>query len=388
MSYIFLHVEPMLWGACFWYWLWTLGAFLLGSLLTWWLLSRNKPEPVDNSQIIADRDRYHASATKWEKDYNSLKYQLEEAQKAEADLRAGLANCEADKHLLQQEVINTKASAAAAFAAGAGAGAAGKAALDTNDGDDTPDSTAALGIAAEAGADAASEASLDVNDGDDVPDNAAALGIAAITDGGDDAKVGSVYDGLFAQDNFQIIEGVGPKVNKVLKDAGYNSWKDIAAADAEDLKTVLSNAGKNFALSNPTSWPHQAKLAAAGDWPELIRYQKFTDGGRETTGDFQSDSKFEKLAAKELGFSSNNPNDLKVVEGIGPKIEGLLKADGINTWSDLAEASQEKLQAVLDAAGPRYKMAIPRTWPQQAALAAAGDWKALKELQDVLDGGK
>ncbi|MTB52911.1 hypothetical protein E1J53_0018200 [Lewinella sp. W8] len=184
-----------------------------------------------------------------------------------------------------------------------------------------------------------------------------------------------------------MIEGVGPKVNQVLIDAGYKTWDDLAKADADDLRKHLDAAGKRFALCDPTSWPHQASLAAAGDWDELIRYQRFTDAGRETTGDFETPSKFEKLATKKLGFSSVKPEDLKVIEGVGPKIEGLLKEGGINNWSELANTSVERIQEILDAAGPRYKLANPRTWPQQAALAAAGNWSALKALQDDLQGG-
>ena len=342
---------------CPWYWLWTLGAFLLGSLLTW-LLTRGNVEEVDNTALIAERDRYRTSATKWEKDYKSLKYQLEESQKAEADLRAGLANCNADKALLEKEITNVKASQAAAFAAGAGAGAAGNAALS--------------GIA---GAGNDRTANLDRG-------NATIIPAADLSGGG-----GSVYMGLFKSDNLQIIEGIGPKVEQVLKKNNIGDWSALATTEVEPLRRVLMDAGNKFGLSDPSSWPHQASLAAAGDWEELIRYQKFTDGGRETVGGFASDSKFEKLAAKELGFSSSNPNDLKVVEGIGPKIESLLKADGINTWSELAAADQTRLQGILDAAGSRFKMAQPRTWPQQASLAAAGDWRALKALQDDLQGG-
>ena len=90
--------------------------------------------------------------------------------------------------------------------------------------------------------------------------------------------------------------------------------------------------------------------------------------------------------AKKLGFS-NNPNDLKIVEGIGPKIEGLLKDAGINTWSDLAAASVDKIQDVLNAAGDRFKLANPSTWPKQAKLAAEGKWSELTEYQDFLEGG-
>ena len=328
---LLLHTNPDgFLGHCDWWWVWSALAFSLGAIFHW-LLWGERGDGDDCTEVIAERDRYHKSATKWEADYMSLKYQLEEAQKGEADLRTALARCEADKQIL---------SVGAAGAAGAAMGGSGD--------------TTAVGI---------------------------------VSDAGGDAGSGSIYAGLFDQDNFQIIEGVGPKVNEVLINAGYRSWSDLAAADPADLRRALDDAGKKFALSDPTSWPHQAKLAAAGDWEELIRYQKFTDAGRETVGDFETDSKFEKLAAKKLGFSSSNPNDLKVVEGIGPKIEGLLKEGGITTWQELADTSTDRIQEILNAAGPRYKLAVPRTWPQQARLAANGEWAELKSLQDNLRAG-
>jgi len=339
MTYILLHAsEGGFFGHCHTWWLMSLLAFLLGALLAW-LLSRRGGATVDVAGIEADRDRYHASSTKWEKDYQGVKYQLEESQKAEADLRAGLQRCEADKTALRYEL------------------------------DNLPE-TGTLGIG-------------DIGDAPDAGDVVVDSGTPPTSYEG-----GSVYAGLFTPDNFQIIEGVGPKVNKVLIDAGYRNWSELAVADPADLRKHLDAAGKNFSLCDPTTWPHQAGLAAASNWDDLIKYQKFTDGGRETVGSTQTDSKFEKLAAKKLGFSSSNPNDLKVVEGVGPKIEGLMKAGGINTWAELAATDVARIQEILDAAGPRYKLATPRTWPQQAQLAANGDWAALKALQDELKGGK
>ena len=81
-------------------------------------------------------------------------------------------------------------------------------------------------------------------------------------------------------------------------------------------------------------------------------------------------------------------DDLKLVEGIGPKIEGLLKEGGINTWADLADAPTDKVQAILDEAGPRYRMHDPATWSKQARLAADGKWEELEALQGRLDGGR
>lgn len=81
-------------------------------------------------------------------------------------------------------------------------------------------------------------------------------------------------------------------------------------------------------------------------------------------------------------------DDLKVVEGIGPKIEGLLNDAGIDTWQGLADAPTEKVQGILDEAGPRYRMHDPATWAKQAKLAAEAKWEELEDLQDHLKGGK
>ncbi len=80
-------------------------------------------------------------------------------------------------------------------------------------------------------------------------------------------------------------------------------------------------------------------------------------------------------------------NDLKIVEGIGPKIEELLNNGGINTWEELANADVEAMKQILADAGNRYKMHDPTTWPSQSRLVADGKWDELKALQDRLDGG-
>jgi len=81
-------------------------------------------------------------------------------------------------------------------------------------------------------------------------------------------------------------------------------------------------------------------------------------------------------------------NDLKIVEGIGPKIEELFHNFNINTWKLLAETSVEKCQEVLKSGGDRYRAHKPNTWPKQAQLAYEGKWQELKDWQDNLDGGK
>ncbi|MFK7982252.1 MAG: helix-hairpin-helix domain-containing protein [Saprospiraceae bacterium] len=94
-----------------------------------------------------------------------------------------------------------------------------------------------------------------------------------------------------------------------------------------------------------------------------------------------------KTAAKKVTAAATK-NNLRTIEGIGPKIEGLLNAGGIFTFQQLADAPQATLKAILAAAGPRYKMHNPATWNQQSALAAAGKTVELAKLQDELKGGR
>ncbi len=201
-----------------------------------------------------------------------------------------------------------------------------------------------------------------------------------------DNDINQSYAGIFENDNLKIVEGIGPKIEGLLKNEGVNNWAALADKTAEELRTILAKGGSRYQMHKPESWPKQAQLAANGKWKELIIFQQFLDAGREEVGDRENPSKVAKMAMTILGFS-NNPEDLTIVEGIGPKISELLKNGGINTWSDLANAEVSRLEEILTEAGSRFRLAKPSTWPRQAELAAAGKWSELKEYQDFLQGG-
>lgn len=81
-------------------------------------------------------------------------------------------------------------------------------------------------------------------------------------------------------------------------------------------------------------------------------------------------------------------DDLQIVEGIGPKIAQLMNDAGIDSWEKLSMTSPYRLREILDGGGQQFQIHDPETWPQQADLAAKGNWDELKKLQDELDGGK
>lgn len=92
------------------------------------------------------------------------------------------------------------------------------------------------------------------------------------------------------------------------------------------------------------------------------------------------------IAAPEA--AAPRPEDLQKVEGIGPKIAAILVENGIPDLAALAQTSESRLRDIIAAAGKRYRMANPATWPEQAALGAAGNWDALAALQARLKGGR
>ncbi len=97
---------------------------------------------------------------------------------------------------------------------------------------------------------------------------------------------------------------------------------------------------------------------------------------------------FDAEKAKAVFEKKINLDDLKIVEGIGPKIEELFHQAGVKTWKALSETSVEKCQEVLNSGGDRFKIHNPETWPKQSELAYQGKWEELKKWQDELDGGK
>ena len=96
-----------------------------------------------------------------------------------------------------------------------------------------------------------------------------------------------------------------------------------------------------------------------------------------------------KIIKEEVILDVNKEDDLKLVEGIGPKIESLLKSANIKTFGELSDATPEQIRNILkDKGGERYAFHDPSTWPDQAKLASEGRVEELKEYQDFLSGGR
>ena len=103
----------------------------------------------------------------------------------------------------------------------------------------------------------------------------------------------------------------------------------------------------------------------------------------------KTETSTEKVAIKKAApkKTAKKGDDLTKVEGIGPKIAEHFNNAGILTWEELANTDVSRLQEILTAAGPRYRMHNPGSWPKQARMAADGKWDELKVWQDAHDKG-
>jgi predicted flap endonuclease-1-like 5' DNA nuclease len=100
-----------------------------------------------------------------------------------------------------------------------------------------------------------------------------------------------------------------------------------------------------------------------------------------------ADAAIDVDAARLAGVVVKGADDLELIEGIGPKIAGLLRAAGIHTFAQLARTPTARIQEVLDAAGPTFRIANPGTWAEQAGLCARNQWAEFKALTDELVAG-
>ncbi len=82
-------------------------------------------------------------------------------------------------------------------------------------------------------------------------------------------------------DDLTLIEGVGPKTNEKLHEAGIHTFAQLAAASQVQLNEILENAGRHYAHIDPTTWPQQAQLATDGKMDELKELQDRLMGGRD-----------------------------------------------------------------------------------------------------------
>ncbi|MCF0054736.1 hypothetical protein [Dyadobacter sp. CY356] len=161
-------------------------------------------------------------------------------------------------------------------------------------------------------------------------------------------------------------------------------------------------------LANPDAlWQHILMLVVAAILGYIIGYitgSSVISQLEDELGRLDNDLQYCKSQKKAVKIATNTTresftgiavtpekvqhDDLKIIEGIGPKLESILNAAGIHSFYQLSQKTPEQISAILSNSDSRFQVHDPATWPRQAELASKGNWDELKAWQDQLNGGR
>ncbi|PWJ57698.1 large subunit ribosomal protein L17 [Dyadobacter jejuensis] len=188
---------------------------------------------------------------------------------------------------------------------------------------------------------------------------------------------------------------VEPLLTKAKEDTTHNRRVVFSYLnDKESVKELFGNVSDKIA-NRPGGYTRIIKLGnRLGDAAEvaMIELVDFNDALLLANADKPAKTRRSRRGGKKAAAPAAEVvaegDDLKKIEGVGPKIADILTEGGIATFAQLAASTPEAIQELLEKAGPQYNAHSPATWPAQAQLAADGKWDELKKLQDELDGGR
>lgn len=168
-----------------------------------------------------------------------------------------------------------------------------------------------------------------------------------------------------AKDDLARIDGIGPFLERKLNEAGVYTFEQISQWDADRIQEITRQIQFFDGRIEKDDWVGQAK--------------RLLESSLEVP-----------VANSDAGAPEPElpEDDLKVIEGIGPAIEIILKKAGIRTFELLAKTDPDELDTLLHVADPRLKRFDPGTWPAQARLAMNGEWEVLRDYQDQLRAGR
>lgn len=171
------------------------------------------------------------------------------------------------------------------------------------------------------------------------------------------------------------------------------------------IESLISKVEDQHVISEPvmphsddeTTYTFTSEITSLSEEPTLA---DITHAMQTPTGETQRDAAHEShddahriangtqpeslLIAEKIFGRRVLADDLTLIEGVGKKMDGILRRGGVDSWQSLAQCRLPYLRQLISEAGPRYREYDPITWPVQARMAARGEWRKLKAYQDTL----
>ena len=156
-------------------------------------------------------------------------------------------------------------------------------------------------------------------------------------------------------------------------------WEAKLQASEADRAKVAADADARYKALEAD----RAKVAA--DWSTRFAALE-SQHGQVSSSLAAKDTEILGLRGQ-LTEAAAGPDDLAVIEGIGPKINQALRADGITRWVQVREASQDRLRSAIEKSGITFAPSMA-TWPKQASYLVAGDQAGFKQYTEYLISGQ
>lgn len=214
-------------------------------------------------------------------------------------------------------------------------------------------------------------------------------------------------------EDLTMIAGIDAEIAGLLAGAGIRTLHDLARSPTAQLRAILAD-GTRYRGVDPDTWPEQAVLAAGNHWNALKSLQETLVAGARVNRERERDALAKQVrsltkqladreaevarlsaapaldgdAARAAGFELKDGEELQIVEGIGARIAEVLHDAGITTLHALSQRTPAEIRSALARGGPNFGLVDPRTWSDQALLAANNRWTALATLQAALDAGR
>jgi chromosome segregation ATPase len=103
---------------------------------------------------------------------------------------------------------------------------------------------------------------------------------------------------LAMQDKFSYLTGIGKKVSSILRLAGIESFSQLAATDVNRIREILEKENPSLLnITDPTTWPEQARLAAIGDWTTLSALEESIKLSKRRSGSTNNDGVEDQIEA-------------------------------------------------------------------------------------------
>ncbi|WP_271856158.1 hypothetical protein [Patiriisocius marinus] len=167
------------------------------------------------------------------------------------------------------------------------------------------------------------------------------------------------------------------KTTKQVKAKGTAKVKTAKKTTAKKATTVRKTTAKKATTVRKTTAKKVAAVKATAE--ETVKEIK--NEGTEKVADVIVAGKQKVAAVKKetkKAIKNTAQDDLKIIHGIGPKLEGVFNKNGIKTYADLAKVESSKIEEILAEAGPIFKNTNTTDWQKQAEVGAEGGEDALK----------